>query len=131
MYFHYFCPLRKDQGPSFEQKFPFTQECFVPSLVEVGPVVLRKKIFKCSNVFLLFHNYLLVLEKKSLPTDRRTDRQTADDRWSEKLTWAFSSGELKTLVCISLLWGGIFKIYFYTFDHDVNTLFKHYKSPIY
>ena len=27
-------------------------------------------------------------------TDRRTDRQT-DDRWSEKLTWAFSSGELK------------------------------------
>ena len=29
-------------------------------------------------------------------TDRRTDRQTTDDRWSEKLTWAFSSGELKT-----------------------------------
>ena len=27
---------------------------------------------------------------------RRTDRQTTDDRWSEKLTWAFSSGELKT-----------------------------------
>ena len=29
-------------------------------------------------------------------TDRRTDNQTTDDRWSEKLTWAFSSGELKT-----------------------------------
>ena len=28
-------------------------------------------------------------------TDRRTDRQPTDDRWSEKLTWAFSSGELK------------------------------------
>ena len=28
-------------------------------------------------------------------TDRQTDRQTPDDRWSEKLTWAFSSGELK------------------------------------
>ena len=27
-------------------------------------------------------------------TDRWTDRQTTDDRWSEKLTWAFSSGEL-------------------------------------
>ena len=25
----------------------------------------------------------------------RTDRQTTDERWSEKLTWAFSSGELK------------------------------------
>ena len=29
-------------------------------------------------------------------TDRQTDRQTTDERWSEKLTWAFSSGELKT-----------------------------------
>ena len=27
-------------------------------------------------------------------TDGRTDRQTTDDRWSEKLTWTFSSGEL-------------------------------------
>ena len=29
-------------------------------------------------------------------TDRRTerDRQTSDDRWSDKLTWAFSLGEL-------------------------------------
>ena len=26
--------------------------------------------------------------------DRRTDRQTKDDTWSEKLTWAFSSSEL-------------------------------------
>ena len=33
---------------------------------------------------------------KSLQTDRRTDRQRTDERWSEKLTWAFSSGELKT-----------------------------------
>ena len=40
---------------------------------------------------------------KSLQTDRQTDgqtdgqtdRQTTNDRWSEKLTWAFSSGELK------------------------------------
>ena len=30
-------------------------------------------------------------------TDRQTGRQTTDDRWSEKLTWAFSSGELKKL----------------------------------
>ena len=34
---------------------------------------------------------------KSLQTDRQTDRQTTDDRWSEKLTWAFSSGELKMI----------------------------------
>jgi hypothetical protein len=28
--------------------------------------------------------------------NRQTDRQTTDKRRSEKLTWAFSSGELKT-----------------------------------
>jgi hypothetical protein len=33
---------------------------------------------------------------KSL-TDRRTDRQTMDNGRSEKLTWAFRSGELKSL----------------------------------
>ena len=33
--------------------------------------------------------------KREKFTDRLTDRQTTDDRWSEKLTWAFSSGELK------------------------------------
>ena len=38
-------------------------------------------------------------------TDGRTDRQTTDDRWSEKLTWAFSSDELKTLISIKhVLW---------------------------
>ena len=31
-------------------------------------------------------------------TDRETDRQTANNRRAEKLTWAFSSGELKTTV---------------------------------
>ena len=34
-------------GSSFEQTWiPFTQGCFVPNLVEIGPVVLEKKIFK-------------------------------------------------------------------------------------
>ena len=36
---------------------------------------------------------------KRLEKDGRTDRQTTDDRWSEKLTWAFSSGELKMFIC--------------------------------
>ena len=36
----------KGCGPSFEQTWiPFTQGCFVPSLVEIGSVVLEKKIF--------------------------------------------------------------------------------------
>ena len=48
MYFHYFVIISpwKRAGPSFEQTWiPFTQGCFVPSLVEIGSVVLQKKIF--------------------------------------------------------------------------------------
>ena len=43
MHFCYFViispfPLGKGRGPSFEQtKIPFTQGCFVQSLVEIGP----------------------------------------------------------------------------------------------
>ena len=48
--------------------------------VEIGPVVLEKKS-KIGKVY--------------RKTDGRTDRQTRDDRRSEKLTWAFSPGELK------------------------------------
>ena len=48
-YFRYFFllfPLGKGWGPSFEQTWiHFIQECFVPSLVEIGIVVLEKKIF--------------------------------------------------------------------------------------
>ena len=51
-------PLWEGFGPSFEQTWiPFTQGCFVPSLVEIGSVVLEKNIFS-SIYFLLFHNYL-------------------------------------------------------------------------
>ena len=33
-------------GSSFEQTWiPLTPGCFVPSLIEIGPVVLEKKIF--------------------------------------------------------------------------------------
>ena len=39
---------------------------------------------------------------KSLQTGGQTDRRTTDDRRSEKLTWAFSSGELKTFYFLKL-----------------------------
>ena len=52
----------------------------MPSLDEIGPVVLVKK---------------MKMWKVYRRTDRRTDRQTTDDRWSEKLTWALNAGELK------------------------------------
>ena len=45
------------QGPSFEQtRIPFTQGCFVPSLVEIDSVVLEKMILNFVSVFC----YLLI-----------------------------------------------------------------------
>ena len=40
-------------GSSFEETWiPFTQGCFVPSLVEIGSVVLEKKFFEfCQCIF--------------------------------------------------------------------------------
>ena len=139
MYFRYLCnylPLEKDGALNLKKTWiPFTQECFVPSLVEIGPVVLEKKIFKfrqcifaiCVIISPWKRAGALHLNKLESPspkdalcqvwlklaqwfrtrrwkskrftdrrTDGRTDSQTTDNRWSEKLTWAFSSGELKT-----------------------------------
>ena len=43
----------------------------------------RRRFFNFVNVFSLFRNY------------RRRQRRTTDKFWSEKITWAFGSGELK------------------------------------
>ena len=57
-------PFRKGLGPSFEQTWiPNTQGCFVPSLVEIGPVVLEKK---------------MKMWKVYRQMDRQRDRQTDD-----------------------------------------------------
>ena len=55
MYFGYFLVISPWHGSSFEQTWiPFTQRCFVSSLVEIGPVVLEKKIFKFFMYFCYF-----------------------------------------------------------------------------
>ena len=153
--------IEKQCGPKFEQIWILnTQGCFVPSLVEIGPVVLEKFINVFSlfhyylplekgvvpylnksesfiNVFLLFH-YYLPLEKGVVPylnkfessppkdalcqvllilaqlflrrrwkcekfIDRHTDGWMTDNRRSEKLTWAFRPGELKTVLLLLYL----------------------------
>lgn len=65
-------------------------------------------IYICLSIMMLFCQIWLKLPKRiwrrSLKCkqftdwrrDRRTDRRTTDKMWSENLTWAFSSGELKT-----------------------------------
>ena len=115
--------LAKRLGPSFEYTWiPTIQGCFVPCLVEIGPVVLEKKIFKYFQynftISLLSHVALHLNKLESPPSKdalchvwlklaqwfwRRSwtcekftdDRQTTDNRQSEKLTWVFISGELK------------------------------------
>ena len=39
--FHHYLPLEK--GVAFQTSIPLTQECFVPSLVEICRVILEKK----------------------------------------------------------------------------------------
>ena len=52
-------PLGKVRGSSFKQTWnPFIKECFVPTLIEIGPVILENKIFKVRLVFWQFRSYL-------------------------------------------------------------------------
>ena len=84
MYFHYFITIFpwKRAGPFIWSTWiPFTHGCFVPSLVEIGSVVLQK--MKMWKVY-----------KK---TDRQTDRQTTRKahvsfqlRWAKNLTGCFT-----------------------------------------
>ena len=78
-------PLEKECGPSFEQTWiPLIQEHFVPSLVEIGPKALEKmKMWK-------------VCRQTDGQRDIQMDGWKTDIRPSEKVTWNFSSGELKT-----------------------------------
>ena len=62
MFFRYFIITSPWEGrvPSFEQtSIPFTQGYFVPSLFEIGPVVLVKKVLK----FRLYIFAISLLEK--------------------------------------------------------------------
>ena len=65
--------LREIIGSSFEEIcIPFTQGCFVPSLVEIGSVVLAKRIFQFHQcLFSLFQNYI-PLEKWRCPSFEQT-----------------------------------------------------------
>lgn len=81
----YSFPLERRYGSSFNQTYLlFTQGCFVSSLVDICLVILKKQ--KCENF-----------------TDGQSDRWGREmverwmlnKKWSGKVTWIFSSGELK------------------------------------
>ena len=55
----YYLPLEKGRALHLNKHITFTQECFVPSLVEIDSVVLEKRfLLNFINVFFLFRNYL-------------------------------------------------------------------------
>ena len=61
MYFRNFVIISpwKRRGPSFvNTRIPFTQGCFVACLVEIGSVVLEKKIFKICQCIFAICNYI-------------------------------------------------------------------------
>ena len=116
--FRNYLPLEKGMALYLnELECPSTQGCFVPSLVEIGPLVPEKKVFKILSMYLsmYFRFFVIICPWKrawsfiwtlnSLHPSSFIEIGTVvlenvksvqkEDRWSEKLTWAFSSGELK------------------------------------
>ena len=80
--FRNYFPFGIGWGPSFEQTWiPFTQGCYVPSLVELAQWFWRRR-WKCEKF-------------TTTPTTTMTTTTVTDKFWSEKLAWAFGSGELK------------------------------------
>ena len=77
-----YLPLEKCVTLYFNKTWiPFTEGCIVLNLVEIGPVVLEKKM----KMWKVYDN-----------VNNNANNNDNDKFWSEKLTWAFGSGELKS-----------------------------------
>ena len=73
------------RGPIFEQTwFPITAEFFVPSLVEIGSVVLERNM-----------KMLKVFRQTDVLTDGQTHGQTGVQQAIRIVHFSFSSGDLK------------------------------------
>ena len=104
--FRNYLTLGKERGPSFEQIWiRFTQGCFVPSFVEIGSVVLEKKVFKFHQCISLFCNYLplkrgraLHLNKLEFPSPKNAFWQV----WLKLAQW-FSRRRFLKVVNLFLL----------------------------
>ena len=109
-------------GPSFEQTWiPFTQGYFVPSLVEIGPVVLEKKM-KMWKVY------------RQTRTDRQTDGRRKTAHLSFLLWWAKKPNCHSTPDYLYWKYKNI-KVYLFKFRYQPDSLklyeaLKHPKLPI-
>ena len=57
---------------------PFTQGCFVSSLVKLAPWFWRRRFLNFVNVFLLYHNYLPLEKDVALPLNKYESPSTKD-----------------------------------------------------
>ena len=118
---------------------PFTQAGMVPSLVEIGRVVLKKRVF-------IYFRYFVIISPWKMPwsfiwtnlsplcprmlcvkfgwnsscgsgEDENVKILQTDGRRSEKFTWAISSGELKTK-------GNVLNRKFKVFDVEYGIFFR-------
>ena len=106
--FCFYLPLRVRCGPLFVKIWiPSTQGCFVPNLVEIGPVVLKRGFFNIFNIILLFRFYLPFEKDVAYHLNK------------------FESPPSKGALCqiwlklIKLIWIQIFSIYFFLFRYYI------------
>ena len=93
LFFYYFPIISFGKGIAFHLTktwIPFTQGYFEPSLVEIGPVVLEKTIFKSCQFIFIISQYLafgkgvaLHLNKLESPSSRDTFCQV----WLKLAQW--------------------------------------------
>ena len=91
MCFCYFVIISLWKGRGSPLGIPFTQGCLMLSLVEIGPVVLEKKIFKfCQCTFSIFCKYL-PLEKRHCSSLNKLESPSTKDSlcqvWLKLAQW--------------------------------------------
>ena len=122
-------PLRKEHGPSFEQKWiPITQGCFVPiKFVKIGPVVLRRRFLKIVNVFSPY-SYYLPLEKGLALHLKKSESASLKDALNQVrlkfALWFLRKKLLKFVNVISLF------LYYIPLDKGVALFWNKLESPI-
>ena len=91
MYFRYFIVISPwvGGGPSFEQIWiSFTQGCFIPSLAEIGTMVLEKKM----KMWKVYHN------------DNGEQRTDFDQKSSGELKYLYSFTETEYIFICQITW---------------------------
>ena len=94
--------LWKGLGLSFEQTWvPFTWECFVPSLVEIGTVVLEKKL----KMWKIYRWMDRRMDRQRTTGDQKSSLElSAQLRWANIIHKVAENENKQTLSCLKMKW---------------------------